>query len=150
MAATGQRSGQSKRALLVAVPQRISARLTHYLLCQVAGDLLRAPVPKTDAPLPIQEVDAYRQLLQDGTVARGIIQQVGHAHTWPAMVIGKKGVELQELEGTCRLRPRAAASKTGGWQVNPEQRTAKERFSFRAGRLGMVWAKAGGRFCGTA
>src|SRR5580692_5582083 len=44
----------------------------------------------------------------------------------------------------------SAGSDTGGWQAEPEQRTANDLPDFSCGRLGMVAARAGGRFLATA
>src|ERR1700680_180629 len=41
-------------------------------------------------------------------------------------------------------------SETGGWQVKPEQTTAKDFPDVKSGKLGIVAASAGGRLLATA
>src|SRR5260370_1002123 len=60
------------------------------------------------------------------------------------------GNYLTDAIACLRAAVSSAESLTGGWQANPEQMMATDLLSFSAGRLGMVSAKAGGRFCATA
>jgi hypothetical protein len=55
----------------------------------------------------------------------------------------------------CIAASNSAGSLSGGWQADPEQSTAKDFFELefpnpKPGRLGIVSANVGGRFCGTA
>src|SRR5208282_3892980 len=54
------------------------------------------------------------------------------------------------LEAWCSAADNCSGSLTGGWQVKLEHTTATGLPAFTSGRLGMVSASAGGRFCGVA
>src|SRR6266850_2609889 len=80
-------------ALWVKMRKRVAALLSHHLMCQVARDLLRAPVPEAHPLLPIQNINTNRQVLEHRSIECRIFEE--RRHDWPLRLWAKS----QETSG---------------------------------------------------
>jgi hypothetical protein len=65
-------------ALRVTVRERFATDLSHDLVGEESGNLFGTAVPEADAMLPVQDINANREVLQHGPVQSRIFEKRRH------------------------------------------------------------------------
>jgi hypothetical protein len=59
----------------------IFQEMSHHILPQMPGEVLRAPVPEANQPIPVHDVNPHRQLFHQMPEQLRVIEKVGR-HGW--------------------------------------------------------------------